>query len=114
MKIPFICLALVLLIPYLLASYGGYYRKKIFGAMDNKNPRTQAAQLDAYGARIYAAQQNSWEAATLFSASLLAAKVTGVEPYSVLIPSVLFVGFRILHPLAYLRGTEIVVPADLH
>jgi uncharacterized MAPEG superfamily protein len=104
MKVPFICLAIVLLIPYLLAAYGGYYRKQLFGAMDNKNPRVQAAQLDAYGARIYASQQNSWEAATLFSASVLAAKVAGVDMYSVLIPSVLFVGFRILHPIAYLRG----------
>jgi uncharacterized MAPEG superfamily protein len=104
MKIPFICLAIVLLIPYLLAAYGGHYRKQQFGRMDNQNPRIQAAQLDAYGARIYASQQNSWEAATLFSASVLAAAVTGVAPHSVIIPSLLFVGFRIMHPLAYLRG----------
>jgi uncharacterized MAPEG superfamily protein len=104
MQIPFICLAIVLLIPYLLAAYGGYYRKQQFGTMDNKNPRIQASQLDGYGARIYASQQNSWEAATLFSASVLAARVTGVGMYSMLIPSVLFVGFRILHPIAYLRG----------
>jgi uncharacterized MAPEG superfamily protein len=104
MKIPFICLAFVLLIPYLLAAYGGYYRKRQFGNMDNQNPRSQAAQLDAYGARIYAAQQNSWEAATLFSASVLAAVVAGVMPLSVSIPSLLFVAFRIMHPLAYLRG----------
>jgi len=104
MQIPFICLAIVLLIPYLLAAYGGYYRKQQFGNMDNKNPRQQAAQLDGYGARIYASQQNAWEAATLFGASVLAARVTAVEIHSVIIPSLLFVGFRILHPIAYLRG----------
>lgn len=104
MKIPFICLALVLLIPYLLATYGGYYRKKMFGSMDNTNPRAQAARLDDYGARIYASQQNAWEAATLFGASVLAAKVAGVDVFNMAIPSLLFLVFRIAHPIAYLRG----------
>jgi uncharacterized MAPEG superfamily protein len=104
MKIPFICLALILLIPYLLAAYGGYYRKQTFGTMDNSNPRAQAAQLDGYGARIYASQQNAWEAATLFSASVLAAYATGVTGYGIVVPCLLFLLFRILHPIAYLRG----------
>jgi uncharacterized MAPEG superfamily protein len=104
MKLPFVCLALVLLLPYLLATYGGYYRKKSFGAMDNRNPRAQAAQLDAYGARIYASQQNAWEAATLFSAAVLAARVAGVSAAHMLLPCLLFLGFRVVHPIAYLRG----------
>jgi uncharacterized MAPEG superfamily protein len=104
MKLPFVCLALVLLLPYLLATYGGYYRKKSLGTMDNQNPRAQAARLDAYGARIYAAQQNAWEAATLFSASVLAATVAGASPSTAVIPCVLFVAFRMVHPIAYLQG----------
>jgi uncharacterized MAPEG superfamily protein len=104
MKVPFLCLALVLLIPYVLATYGAIYRKQSFGTADNDNPRMQVAKLDAYGARIYASQQNAWEAATLFSASLLAAKVTGVAPDHAIIPSALFLTFRILHPVAYIRG----------
>ena len=104
MKIPFVCLGIVLLMPYLLAAYGGYYRKKSLGVLDNDNPRAQAAQLDAYGARIYASQQNAWEAATLFSASVLAAKVAGISLSNMLIPCALFVAFRLLHPVAYLKG----------
>lgn len=104
MKVPFECLAIVLLVPYMLAAYGGYYRKKSLGVMDNENPRAQAARLDAYGARIYASQQNAWEAATLFSASVLAAKVAGANLNHMLIPCVLFVVFRMLHPIAYLKG----------
>jgi uncharacterized MAPEG superfamily protein len=104
MKVPFVCLALVLLIPYLLATYGGYYRKKTLGAMDNQNPRAQAGRLDAYGARIYASQQNAWEAATLFSASVLAARVAGVSAAHMMLPCVLFLCFRVLHPVAYLKG----------
>lgn len=104
MKIPFVCLALILLIPYLLAAYGGYYRKKSFGAMDNSNPRAQASRLEGYGARIYASQQNAWEAATLFSASVLAAKVCGADANGMAIASLAFLAFRIAHPIAYLRG----------
>ena len=104
MKVPFVCLALVLLMPYLLATYGAYYRKKSLGVIDNDNPRAQAARLDAYGARIYAAQQNAWEAATLFSAAVLAAKVTGVSLNHMLIPCSLFLAFRILHAIAYING----------
>jgi len=104
MKVPFVCLALVLLLPYLLASYGAYYRKKALGVIDNDNPRAQAARLDTYGARIYASQQNAWEAATLFSASVLAAEVTGVTLSHMLIPCVLFAAFRVLHPIAYVGG----------
>jgi uncharacterized MAPEG superfamily protein len=104
MKIPLICLACVLLLPYLLASYGGYYRKKTLGVMDNQNPRAQAARLDTYGARIYAAQQNAWEAATLFSASILAALLTAVNPAPATLACVLFLALRILHPIAYLKG----------
>lgn len=104
MKIPFICLALILLIPYLLAAYGGYYRKRSFGTMDNSNPRAQASRLEGYGARIYASQQNSWEAATLFSASVLAAKVAGMDANQMAVASLLFLALRIVHPIAYLRG----------
>jgi uncharacterized MAPEG superfamily protein len=103
-KVPFVCLAIVLLLPYLLATYGGYYRKKTLGKMDNHNPRAQAARLDAYGARIYAAQQNSWEAATLFTAAALAAAVTGVSSGHTSLPCLLFVALRVVHPIAYLNG----------
>jgi len=103
-KVPFVCLAIVLLLPYLLATYGGYYRKKTLGVMDNQNPRAQAARLDTYGARIYAAQQNSWEAATLFTAAALAAQLAGVSPANTVLPCLLFVAFRLLHPVAYLKG----------
>jgi uncharacterized MAPEG superfamily protein len=104
MKIPFLCLALVLLLPYLLATYGAVYRKRTLGVADNKDPRAQAARLDPYGARIYASQQNSWEAATLFSASVLAAKLAGVDPNHMVLACLLFLALRIVHPFAYLRG----------
>jgi len=104
MKVPFVCLAIILLMPYILATYGAYYRKKSLGVIDNENPRAQAARLDAYGARIYASQKNAWEAATLFGASVLAAAVAGVSTNQMIVPCALFVAFRVLHPIAYIRG----------
>jgi uncharacterized MAPEG superfamily protein len=104
MKLPFLCLALVLLLPYLLATYGAIYRKKSFGTIDNDNPRAQAARLDAVGARIYASQQNAWEAATLFSASMLAARMAAAPMSQIVIASTLFLVFRVLHPIAYIKG----------
>jgi uncharacterized MAPEG superfamily protein len=103
-KVPFVCLAIVMLLPYLLATYGGYYRKKTLGVMDNQNPRAQAARLDAYGARIYAAHQNSWEAAALFTAAALAAQLAGVSPGRTVLPCLMFVALRVVHPIAYLQG----------
>jgi uncharacterized MAPEG superfamily protein len=55
-------------------------------------------------ARIYASQQNAWEAATLFSASVLAALVAGVSVNHMIAPCALFLAFRILHPIAYIKG----------
>ena len=50
-----------------LAGVGGYFRQANLGAVDNENPRTQAALLEGAGARAYAAQANAWEAVALFS-----------------------------------------------
>ena len=53
------CLAVIMALPYLLALFGDYYRKKSTGEIDNHNPRQQVSQLDDYGQRIYAAQNNN-------------------------------------------------------
>jgi uncharacterized MAPEG superfamily protein len=104
MTLPVLCVALVMLIPYVLATCGAVYRKKSFGVVDNANPRAQAARLEAVGARIYASQQNAWEAATLFTASMLSARLAGVESSHIFIFSALFLLFRVFHPIAYVRG----------
>ncbi len=102
MTIALWCAAVIILLPYLLAAYGGYYRKKVFGVMEKNNPRAQAQQLEGYGARIYAAQQNAWENAIVFSTSVMIASVTGVEPPSAALPSVIFVLLRITHAYVYI------------
>ena len=80
MTITLWCLFGVLLVPIVLAAIGGYFRGKEFDTVDNKYPRLQASQLTGIGARVYAAQENAWEAAILFTAAALTSHLTGVSP----------------------------------
>ncbi len=56
-----------------------YFRGKAFGKADNKNPRAQVAQLEGVGARTYAAQENAWEAALMFTAAVLTSHLAGLS-----------------------------------
>jgi uncharacterized MAPEG superfamily protein len=106
MTIPFWCLFIVVLLPYVLAGVGGYYRKKTFGDMDNKSPRAQAAQLEGEGARAYAAQQNAWEALAVFAAAVFIAHLSNANQKLSAIASVLFVVTRIIHPIVYIKNID--------
>jgi uncharacterized MAPEG superfamily protein len=106
MTIPFWCLLITLLLPYVLAGVGGYYRKKSFGEMDNKDPRTQAAQLEGEGARAYAAQQNAWEALAAFSVAVFIAHLSNADQKQSAIASMLFVITRIIHPIVYIKDID--------
>jgi uncharacterized MAPEG superfamily protein len=97
------CLLIAVLLPYVLAFTGSYYKGRQLGKVDNNNPRAQAAQLTGAGARAVAAQQNAWEALAVFTASLAAAFFAGVEPASLATPALLFVAARIAHAVCYLR-----------
>jgi len=106
MTTPFWCVGAVLLLPLILAFVGGYYRGKAFGAADNHNPRAQAAKLEGPGARAYAAQANAWEAAILFSATVLTTNAAGLPAETAAKWSLAFVGFRILHAIFYIQDID--------
>ena len=78
MTTPLWCLLIVILMPVILAFVGGYYRGKAFGKADNKNPRAEALKLQGAGARAYAAQENAWEAAIMFTAAVVTSQLAGV------------------------------------
>jgi uncharacterized MAPEG superfamily protein len=105
------CLLIAVLLPYVLAFTGSYYKGKQFGKVDNNNPRAQSAQLTGAGARAVAAQQNAWEALAVFTASLAAAFFAGVAPDSLTAPALLFVAARIGHPICYLN--DLATPRSL-
>lgn len=106
MTTPFWCLVVVLFLPLLLAFVGASFRGKAFGTADNKQPRAQAARLDGIGARAYAAQENAWEAAILFSATILMTDAAGLSPSEAAPFALAFVGLRIVHGVSYLMDQD--------
>ncbi len=101
MTTPFWCLLIAVLMPYVLAGSGSYFKVKQFGSLDNNQPRVQAAALSGVGARVNAAQQNAWEALPVFAASVFVAHMAGADPGGSATASVLFVAARILHAVFY-------------
>lgn len=98
------CVVAVILLPYPLATYGLIYRQKTLGVIDNDNPRAQAAELDSFGARIYASQQNAWENAILFIGSVMVNQLAGGDVQQAALPACIFVVMRLCHPITYLMG----------
>ena len=104
MTVPFWCLFVAVLIPYVLAGIGGRYRTQQFGSIDSEHPRTQAAALEGAGARAIAAQANAWEAIGVFTAAVVVAHLAGANPSLSASASLLFLLARVLHAFAYIRG----------
>jgi uncharacterized MAPEG superfamily protein len=106
MTTPFWCLVVVIFIPFVLAGIGGSFRGKSFGTADNKNPRAQAAQLEGTGARVYAAQENAWEAAIMFTVAVLTTHLAGLAPSEAAPYTVAFVILRIIHAVTYIKDID--------
>ncbi len=107
MTTAFWCLLAVILIPYVLAGVGGYYRYRQFGAIDSKNPRLQAAKASGVGARAVAAQANAWEAVPVFASAVLVAQLTGVDPARAGNLGLAYLAARIGHAVCYLGDWDI-------
>lgn len=101
MTIPFWCLLLAVLAPYVLAGVGTYYKQQQFGSVDNSAPRAQAAHLEGAGARAWAAQQNAWEALAVFTPAVLVAHVAGADAQLSALAAVVFVAARASHAFCY-------------
>ena len=104
MTTPLWCLLIIALLPYVLAGLGGYYRIKQFGAIDNNDPRLQSSRLEGVGARVWAAQQNAWEALGLFTATVVIAHLAGADADQSAIAALVFLITRIIHPILYIAN----------
>lgn len=102
MTTPFWCLLVAVLIPYVLAGTGGYFKGKQLGAVDNHNPRAQSLLLSGAGARAVAAQANAWEALPVFASAVFVAHLAGADAGSSAAAALLFVAMRIAHAACYL------------
>jgi uncharacterized MAPEG superfamily protein len=106
MTTPFWCLLVVVLLPFVLAGLGGYFRFQQFGSVDNKTPRKQSAALEGAGARAMSAQQNAWEALAVFTAAVVVAHLAGADAGTSATASLVFVAARILHPIFYVTNLD--------
>ena len=108
MTTAFWCLLAVILIPYVLAGLGAYFRTRQLGTLDNKNPRAQTAQLQGAGARAVAAQQNAWEALPVFATSVFVAHLAGADAGSSATAALVFVAARSLHSVFYIANLDVL------
>ena len=106
MTVPFWCLFVACLLPYVLAPIGGYFKAKQFGRIDNKQPRVQSAQLEGIGARANAAQSNAWEALPVFAAAVFTAHLAGADPELSATAAIVFITARVLHGAFYLSDLD--------
>ncbi|MEZ7978817.1 MAG: MAPEG family protein [Myxococcota bacterium] len=106
MTIPFWCLVVVIFIPIILGFVGAKARTDEFGSADNKHPRSQAAKLEGRGARVYAAQENAWEAAIMFSVAVITTHLAGLDPASAAPFAIGFVVLRIVHAVTYIADQD--------
>ena len=102
MTIPFWSVLFIILIPFFLALFNDYLRVREFGEFDNNNPREQTANLTGLGARVWAAQQNSWEALVMFAPSVLIANIAGADPVQSTYAAVVFCVARVSHSAFYI------------
>lgn len=95
------CLAFLAFLPYVLAGTGTYLRVKELGHLDNHTPRQQWQQVKGAGARIYAAQQNAWEALMFFTAAVVVTHFAGADPNAVGHGALVFTASRVAHAVFY-------------
>lgn len=111
MTTPLWCLLIIAVLPYVLSTAGGYFKLRQFGAVDNKHPRIQAANLEGVGARALGAQQNAWEALGFFTAVIAVlhfANPEAAKGSTAANLSLVFLATRLVHPLLYLANQDIL------
>ena len=107
MTTPFRCLLVIAVLPYVLASLGGYFRLRQLGSLDNNHPRIQATRLEGIAARAWAAQANAWEALAVFGVVTIVAHLAHADPVKSATAS-LVIGTRIAHPILYVANLAVL------
>jgi uncharacterized MAPEG superfamily protein len=103
MTVLVLCLFVMVLLPY-LAKIPMAMSMNQLGGYDNNYPREQAAKLHGFGARAYAAHQNSFEALSVFSAVILAAIATNHTGFLIQFLAVFYVLTRFSYHALYLMN----------
>lgn len=98
MTIPYLCILLAALLPYLWVAISKASGKRY----DNRDPRGWLAKQENPRAhRANSAQLNAFEAFAPFAASVLMAQFAGVDAHLIAYLSVAFVILRLFHGVLY-------------
>jgi uncharacterized MAPEG superfamily protein len=106
MTIPFWCILIAGLLPYVWSSAALKARIDRFGNFDNKLPRLEQARLEGWGARALGASANAFETFPYFAAAVIVAHIAGADPGWSAIWSVVYVLARILHGIVYVSDLD--------
>jgi uncharacterized MAPEG superfamily protein len=106
MTIPFWCVLVAGVLPYVWVTIAARERRVQFGAADNKLPRAQEAKLTGVGARAMGAHNNAFEALPFFAAAVVIAHICGADPAWSAGFAIAFVVFRIAHGVLYLMDID--------
>ena len=105
MTVPFWCLFIGALLPYVWAFSRIPFLKEV-GGPDNKEPRAQAEKLTGKGGRVVAAQANAWEALGVFAPAVIVNHLAGGDPGNATILCGVWVVARFLHGLFYIQDID--------
>jgi uncharacterized MAPEG superfamily protein len=108
MTIPFWCVLVAGLLPYVWVTIAAGERRKQFGTVDNKLPRLQEAQLSGRGARAMGAHNNAFEALPLFASAVIIAHICGADASWSADFAMLFVLARIAHGVLYVADIDLM------
>lgn len=106
MFIPFLCVAIAALLPYVWSYVILSQRVRQFGGFDNKLPRPEQTRLDGLGARAVGAASNAFETFPMFAVAVLAAMFVQLSPERVSLLCIVYVAARILHGAFYLMDLD--------
>lgn len=101
MTIPFVCVLIAFLLIY-VARVPVAVAMKRQGAYNNNTPRDQAAALEGWGRRAYAAHLNTIEAFPPFAAGVIICYLAKGSLTGATLLSLIFIAARITYPLLYI------------
>ena len=103
MTIPFWCLFIAAVLPYVWYSFAAPLRSAQFGqALDTHTPRAQDPKLQGRAARLQGVHLNGLEALTYFGPAVLVAHLAHADATWAARLSVAFIALRLVHAFMYI------------
>ena len=110
MTTPFYCLFAMMLLAFLTKVPVAVAQVRVGrGRYDNRDPRSQQAQLSGWGKRALSAHQNTFEAIILFSPAVLISHFAPLDAQQTAATlALVHLGARILYPVLYIADVHLM------